>query len=109
MQPNRALDRQLRRPISLLSARCEAHLSVGVHAKICGRRRRLLFFRLRHLRSGAALATSTGCRKIPFGEPTMNDDRSIPAGYEAPCIEQVLTADELDREVHYAGGSSVPV
>lgn len=38
----------------------------------------------------------------------MNDNRNIPAGYEAPCIEQVLTADELDRELHYAGGVSAP-
>lgn len=30
--------------------------------------------------------------------------------YEAPAIEQVLTADELERQVHYAGeGTPVPV
>ena len=29
-----------------------------------------------------------------------------PEGYEAPGIEEVLRAEELEREVHYAG---VPV
>lgn len=38
----------------------------------------------------------------------MIDNRSVPTGYEAPCIEQVLTADELNREVHYAGAASNP-
>jgi hypothetical protein len=33
----------------------------------------------------------------------MTVDSDAPTGYEAPCIEQVLTADELAREVHYAG------
>lgn len=33
----------------------------------------------------------------------MTGDSYAPAGYESPCIEQVLSADELAREVHYAG------
>jgi len=28
--------------------------------------------------------------------------------YDPPCIELVLTADELEREVLYAGASSSP-
>ena len=28
-----------------------------------------------------------------------------PEGYEPPSIEEVLSADELQREVHYAGGT----
>jgi|688.fasta_scaffold78358_1 hypothetical protein len=39
----------------------------------------------------------------------LNDrSESVPADYEAPRIEQVLTAEDVEREVHYAGGSSVP-
>ena len=37
----------------------------------------------------------------------MTADSVTPAGYEVPCIEQVLTAEELDRELHYAGGGSI--
>lgn len=36
-----------------------------------------------------------------------NERDAVPAGYEAPCIEQVLSADDVEREVHYAGGSSL--
>ena len=38
----------------------------------------------------------------------MTGDIEAPSGYEAPCIEQVLTAEELDREVFYAGIGSPP-
>ncbi len=35
---------------------------------------------------------------------------SSPApSYEPPAVEMVLTADELEREVHYAGANSNPV
>jgi hypothetical protein len=38
----------------------------------------------------------------------MKDDRDqsgAPEGYEPPAIEEVLGADELQREVHYAGAT----
>jgi len=31
------------------------------------------------------------------GTPPVDD------GYEAPAVETVLTAEELEREIHYAG------
>jgi len=31
-----------------------------------------------------------------------------PGGYEPPCIEQVLDAEDLEQEVLYAGGSTPP-
>jgi hypothetical protein len=40
-------------------------------------------------------------------KPEIHED--VPAGentYEPPAIEQVLTGDNLDREVLYAGGQS---
>ena len=33
-------------------------------------------------------------------EPARDD---VPAGYEPPRVEEVLSADDLAREVHYAG------
>ena len=44
----------------------------------------------------------------------MNEDKkspevaksTAPAGYEAPAIEDVVSAEELEREVHYAGVGS---
>lgn len=38
----------------------------------------------------------------------MKDDREqtgAPEGYEPPAIEEVLSADDLQREVHYAGAT----
>jgi len=40
-------------------------------------------------------------------EPTSPDDRK-PVEYEPPEVERVLDADELTREVHYAGGDGIP-
>lgn len=31
------------------------------------------------------------------------DQSGAPEGYEPPAIEEILSADELQREVHYAG------
>ncbi len=31
------------------------------------------------------------------------ENQQGPEGYEAPGIEEVLRAEELEREVHYAG------
>jgi hypothetical protein len=31
------------------------------------------------------------------------DQTGAPEGYEPPAIEEVLSPDELQREVHYAG------
>lgn len=42
----------------------------------------------------------------------MNDRRmeSSSAEYEPPAVEQVLTPEELERQVHYAGeGTPLPV
>jgi len=39
---------------------------------------------------------------------TMNDQHiETPQAYRAPAIEQVLTTEELERQVHYAGEPSV--
>jgi hypothetical protein len=35
-------------------------------------------------------------------EPRIPDDRT-PESYEPPCVEQVMSAEDLAREVHYAG------
>ena len=32
-----------------------------------------------------------------------------PASYEPPRIERVLSPEDLEREVHYAGSASIPV
>jgi hypothetical protein len=34
-----------------------------------------------------------------------NDGRGpdVPAGYDPPEVEEVLSAEELNREIHYAG------
>jgi len=41
----------------------------------------------------------------------MNDCRVEPLSeYEAPAVEHVLTPEEIERQVHYAGeGSPLPV
>jgi len=40
----------------------------------------------------------------------MSDHRMpAPDGYEAPQVEEVLTPDEIQRQVHYAGETSLPV
>lgn len=44
----------------------------------------------------------------------MNEDKKLPEGaesaappvYKAPAIEEVVTAEEMEREVHYAGVGS---
>ena len=36
--------------------------------------------------------------------PTQPRKHEQAAEYEPPCIETVLTPEELEREVHYAGG-----
>jgi len=42
--------------------------------------------------------------------PKAHPNRAEPAGYEPPAVDEVLSADDLSREVHYAGviGSPVP-
>lgn len=42
--------------------------------------------------------------------PKPDSDPRDPAEYEPPAVEEVLSADDLTREVHYAGvvGSPVP-
>lgn len=34
-------------------------------------------------------------------------DQKTPTAYESPAIESVLTAESLEREVHYAGLQAV--
>ncbi len=33
---------------------------------------------------------------------------AAPSSYEPPCIERVLGVEDVEREVHYAGGVSQP-
>jgi hypothetical protein len=44
-----------------------------------------------------------------MAESDSNSPDPASADYEAPCIETVLTPEELEREVIYGGGGSVPV
>ena len=37
-------------------------------------------------------------------EPRPPADSTDPAAYEPPCVESVLTPEELERQAHYAGG-----
>lgn len=41
-----------------------------------------------------------------MGNRDESQEPQIVAGYEAPRIEAVLTPEELEREVLYAGGGS---
>ena len=40
----------------------------------------------------------------PMNEPQNANAEAADAEYEAPCIESVLTPEDLEREVAYAGG-----
>ena len=40
--------------------------------------------------------------------PTDKADAPRTAAYEAPLIEETITPEELEREVHYAGDGSQP-
>jgi hypothetical protein len=35
--------------------------------------------------------------------PESGTPTSVVAEYEAPCVETVLTSDEVEREAHYGG------
>lgn len=39
----------------------------------------------------------------PLEKQGQQDEPAQPDSYEPPCIESVLTAEELEREVLYAG------
>lgn len=39
----------------------------------------------------------------PLEKQGQEDEPAQPDSYEPPCIESVLTAEELEREVLYAG------
>jgi hypothetical protein len=39
--------------------------------------------------------------------PEEAESEALPA-YEAPAIEETITPDEMEREVHYAGEGSQP-
>jgi hypothetical protein len=39
-------------------------------------------------------------------KPLEDADSAVPPAYEAPSIEDVVTAEEMEREVHYAGVGS---
>ena len=40
---------------------------------------------------------------IESGTSVLAADEHLAADYEAPAIESVLTPEDLEREVHYAG------
>jgi hypothetical protein len=43
-------------------------------------------------------------------KPTEKPDAASTPAYEAPVIEETITPEEMEREVHYAGdGSTVPI
>jgi hypothetical protein len=53
---------------------------------------------------GAAGATREGQRDNVKEMPVAHDETTIPTeSYEPPAIEQVVTAEDLVREIHYAG------
>ena len=50
---------------------------------------------------------------LPVEDETMNEDRKSPEDaepaaptFEAPAIEETITSDEMERDVHYAGDGS---
>lgn len=46
-----------------------------------------------------------------MNEKTNGSPEATPPGYEPPAVKEVLSADDLERESHYAGatGSLPPI
>lgn len=42
-------------------------------------------------------------------DPQNGTHPGAPAGYEPPAVEEVLSPDDLSREVHYAGANGSPI
>jgi hypothetical protein len=41
--------------------------------------------------------------------PRDKDAAAIPPAYETPAIEEVITPEEMEREVHYAGDGTINI